>query len=148
MICTNCKDGELEFRSATIRTEIGQLKVDDGSAMVHVCRKCGHQDLTSEEWAHFELRAAAFVLNADLRKVTGEVLRDVRKALGLRQKEMAGYLNRDVKTLSDYERNVKDIPQEIKLAAAALVERVCKHGREALDLEKAPSDSGEFRLTG
>ncbi len=148
MICSNCKEAELEFRRDIVRTELGHLTVEDGGMMVHVCPKCGHQDLTSGELATLELRAAAFVMNSDLRKVTGEVLRDVRKVLGLRQKELAVSLNRDATTLSDYERDVKPIPQEIKLAVAALVDRVSKYGREALDLERAPSDSGEFRLTG
>jgi transcriptional regulator with XRE-family HTH domain len=52
--------------------------------------------------------------------MTGPQLRAARQSLGLSQAALAEQLDIHPQTLSDYERDVRDIPRLVELAVAAL----------------------------
>lgn len=146
MKCIECGHEPLERRSIKRITPVGSMKVEDNSTESLVCPNCGHQKPTFDELVGFELRAVRFVPCGDLNKVDGAVLKTARKALGLRQTDLAERIGRNAETLSRYENGREEIPIEIKLAVAALVDRVTWYGPGALALDKPTADGDEFRL--
>ena len=102
-------------------TKVGRYKVRDGGALLPQLPD-GTVDLTLAEGLGYERRAAHVVfLEAD--EVGGAELKFARKALGLRQTELAGLLGVSEFTVSHWEGDHQPIQRTTKLAIAALVEQ-------------------------
>mgnify|MGYP002398578210 FL=1 len=107
-------------KSVNQTVAVGDRKVQDGSAMIDVCSKCGEYELSQKQLEVLERRAVAVVLN-DAQHVGGSVLRFARKALGLKQSELARALDIDEATVSRFENGKSQISRETQLAVAHLL---------------------------
>lgn len=108
-------------------TRVGKTKVTDGTVAIQYCEKCNNLDLTSQQLTGYERRAAAVVLR-DGRNVDGAVLKYARKALGLKQTELASVLQCKPETLSRWETGSSTMPRAEQLALAGLLEQVERTG--------------------
>jgi hypothetical protein len=129
MKCPNCNE-RMTRRGYEHVTRVGGYTVTDGSAMVETCPNCGEVSLSSAELAGYERRAARLILTEG-KRVNGAVLKYARKALGLRQKDLAAVIQRNEQQLSRDE-NADDLPLDLRLAVAELLSRA-ERG-ERLDL--------------
>ena len=119
--CPAC-GGAVRRQISEHREVFGPYTVIDKSQRIATCTKCGETFVSLAEKHRFELRAAQVVLH-DVAKVPGEVIRGVRKALGLKQGELAGLLDVRVETLSRYETDDAEVPRAVQLAVADLCAR-------------------------
>ena len=140
MNCPNC-DNEMQCKAYTHETKVGRRVVTDGSSMAQQCEKCGTIDLDWNTLAGFERRAARIVL-LEAKEVGGPELRFARKALGLRQSDLAAALGCNVQMISRYE-NDNQIEMWLRLAVAALIDRV----ERGESLEGLGNTSGKLRLS-
>ena len=88
-------------------------------------------DLTLAELAGYERRAAKTVL-LDVPEVEGEVLKFARKALGLKQAELAAILDVSAETISRWETSADPFKRQVQLAYAQLLDIAEHHGPEAI----------------
>ena len=121
MQCPNC-DNEMVCKAYTHETNVGRRLVTDGTAMAQQCEQCGTVDLDWNTLAGFERHAARIVL-LEATEVGGPELRFARKALGMRQADLAAALGSNVQQLSRYE-NEDQIEMWLRLAVVALLDRV------------------------
>lgn len=121
MKCPNCKE-RMTRRGYDHVTRIGGYTVTDSSGVVETCPACGEVSLTSVDLAAYERRAARLIL-AEGARVGGAVLRYARAALGLRQRDLARILRRNEQQISRDE-HAEDLPMDLRLAVAELLERV------------------------
>jgi hypothetical protein len=121
MKCANCGQQTL-LRGYKHVTQVGGYTVTDATGMVETCPECGEVSLSSDELAGYERRAARLILSEGAR-VNGEVLKFARKALGLRQRDLAAILRRNEQQISRDEHD-DDLPMDLRLAVAGLLERV------------------------
>jgi DNA-binding transcriptional regulator YiaG len=89
--------------------------------------------------AGYERRAAALVLR-DGKHVNGTVIRYARKALGLRQTELAALLQCTSETLSRWENGAQQMKRAEQLALVALIEGV---ERDGVDIKKQLTNKRE-----
>lgn len=128
MMCPNCNE-RMVPRGYEHVTRIGGVTVKDPTGMVETCPKCGEVSLSSAAVAGYERRAARLILT-ESKHVSGAVLKYARKALGLRQKDLARILRRNEQQISRDE-NAEDLPIDLRLAVAELLERAVRG--ESLD---------------
>jgi DNA-binding transcriptional regulator YiaG len=84
------------------------------------CRECGSVSLSQDELAAYERRTARLVLTT-AHNVGGEALKFARKALGLRQREMADLLETSEQQVSRWEHQ-EEVDRRLRLAVAALLD--------------------------
>ena len=101
------------------------------------CERCGAADLDLDQMAHFERRAAHLVL-VEAKSVGGPELRFARKALGLRQEDLARALECNPQQVSRWEHS-ESIDMRLRLAVAALLE----HVEQGKSLDGLARDEGE-----
>jgi DNA-binding transcriptional regulator YiaG len=123
--CCEC-GGRLDAKHYKMTTKIGDVVVVDATATVLVCQSCGEPNLTLGEVSAYERRAAATVLR-DGTRVDGCVVRFARKALGLRQCDIAALLDKAPETVARWEIGAAKIARAEQLAIIALI-----HGTDAL----------------
>jgi DNA-binding transcriptional regulator YiaG len=119
--------------------DVGGVLVKDGTSLAWQCKSCDLTDLSLEDLAGYERRAAALVLR-DGTRVDGNVVRDARKALDLRQVDLASLLGCEPETLSRWESGARPMPRAEQLALVALLDEVESFGvdiREILDRKKS-----------
>lgn len=110
------------LKSYTRETRVGRRLVRDGSATALQCEHCNAIDLSEEQVAGYERRAARTVL-LESSQVGGAEIRFARKALGLRQTDLAAALGCNAQQLSRYE-NDDSVEMWLRLAIAALLDRI------------------------
>ena len=130
--CPECGEGTLRRRAVTHVETVGGIKVKDGTALVLACDRCGEYDLTGDELAGYQRRAAALVLR-DGRLVNKDVVRYARKALGLRQVDLGELLDKSPENISRWENGEVRIPRAEQVALIAL-----------LDAQEQGTDLGEW----
>ena len=130
---------ENQVRGYTHITKVGRFTVTDGSTIV-LPNEDGEIELTLDQLAGFERRAAKTVL-LDAGQVNGAELKFARKAMGLRQQDLAQLLDCSVGTVSRWENDQEPIGKPIQLAVAQLVELVLRHGDNALQVVLGGSDT-------
>ncbi|HOU91961.1 MAG TPA: helix-turn-helix domain-containing protein [Polyangiaceae bacterium] len=108
-------------------TEVGRYRVTDGGCRGVRRLKDGTPALSAEELARLELRAAITVLH-DVDHVGGAELRFARKAMGLRQVDLAEHLGVTGETVSRWENDAESFTRAAQLAVLALLCEVEKHG--------------------
>jgi DNA-binding XRE family transcriptional regulator len=105
------------------RETFGPFVVLDDSTTAPTCQACGRSFIDLAAKQALELRAAQAVLQQVLH-VPGVVLRGVRKALGLKQSELAELLDVRAETISRYESDEAPLPRAVQLAVADICARV------------------------
>jgi transcriptional regulator with XRE-family HTH domain len=142
----------MELRGYKHVEHVGSVKVTDATAFAWQCRDCEECDLSIEQLAGYERRAAALVLR-DGKHVTGNVIRYARKALGIRQADLAVLLKCEPETVSRWETGARPTPRAEQLALVALLDGVEQTGldvRAALDAaaseRSAPDEPAELNV--
>lgn len=118
MKCPNCNEG-MRARGYKHVTKVGGFTVEDGTGMVPSC-VCGEVLLSAEALAGYERRAARQILTEG-KKVGGDVLKFARKALGLRQKDLAALLRCNEQQVSRWEKD-DELAMDLRLAVAMLLD--------------------------
>ncbi|MEC7521653.1 MAG: type II TA system antitoxin MqsA family protein [Myxococcota bacterium] len=131
--CPLCEAGKLQLRIPEHRITIGGVDVKDRTATALVCDACGEALITAAQRTRYELRAVALILR-DGRKVSPSVLRAARRALGLKQSELAQLLETTDSTISRWENGKEPARRPVQMALAHLASDV---ERGVLDLEAA-----------
>lgn len=137
--CPLCEAGTLKCAAPDHTITIGGVDVTDRTVMTLVCDRCGEALISAAQRLGYERRAAALILS-DGRKVNPEVLRAARKALGLKQTELADLLEMNVSTVSRWESGAIPAQRPVQLALAGLltdVERGVLDLEESLDVARA-----------
>lgn len=125
-------------------TKIGRWTVTDGGAIPARTMRDGTPVLSADQLSTLELRAANTVLR-ELELVSGVELRFVRKALGLRQRELAEHLDVAPETVSRWETGAESFKRPVHLALLALVELRLRTGSLPRPLHQCDSAGGELR---
>lgn len=139
--CIECGSTNLRLQAVKHVEHVGSVRVVDGTGFADVCLDCGAYSLTAEQLAGYERRAAALVLR-EVPAPTGAMVKYARKALGLRQKDLATLLGAAPETLSRWENDERPIPQAEKLALLGLLEgslRSPDYVEHALALASGPA---------
>lgn len=135
-ICPEC-GGPVVIKKYRHVENVGRVKVNDETAIRPFCTQCGNVDLTLNDLAGYERRAAALVLDK-IPRANGAMLRYARKALGITQAELAKLIGHEPETISRWETDKRPIERAEQLALVALLDQVECHGldiRERLQLE-------------
>lgn len=136
MNCPIC-DASMTMKPHLHETRVGRRLVTDGSAVALQCEKCGTVDLAEDQLAGYERRAARIVL-LEASQVGGPEIRFARKALGLRQADLAEALGCNAQQISRYE-NDDAAEMWLRLAIVALLDRV-ERGESLDNLGKETRD--------
>lgn len=122
--CPTCA-GRMTFRPYGHVEKVGRYKVNDGTAFAWQCEneKCGDVELTLDGLAGYQRRAAAIVLR-DAKEVDGAVVRYARRALGMKQADLAEHIGCRPETLSRWETGEAAMPRAEQLAIVAILDAV------------------------
>lgn len=120
--CPEC-GGKLKDAPIAHREKFGPFVVVDDTRRGPACTTCGWSSIDLETKQSYELRAAQVVLH-QVAEIPGEVLRGVRKSLGLKQTELAELLDIRPETISRYESGEQPVPRTVQLAVADICRRV------------------------
>jgi len=101
------------------RTRVGRYRVEDDSQALPVCPN-GHAELSTEDLAGYERRAAVVVLS-EAADIGGAEIRFARKALGLTQASLAALLDVAPETISRWETGSEAMSRVSRLALLAVV---------------------------
>jgi DNA-binding transcriptional regulator YiaG len=145
--CPNC-GGEMRRNTYKRTTQVGRYRVVDGCSVALQCARCGEVDLTMDERSGYERRAAKTVL-FERPAVEGEVIRFARKALGMRQVDLATALEVAPETISRWETNKETVGRTVQLAIAQLLDAVERYGEEILEIivhPDGPNSSDELHV--
>jgi DNA-binding transcriptional regulator YiaG len=123
----------MEWRAHKHTQRVGGVAVHDATAFAWQCKTCGEVDLDLQDLAGYERRASALVLR-DGKHVNGEVFRAARKALDLRQTDLAILLGCTPETISRWETGTMSMPRAEQLALVALLDGV-EQGTMDLDAQ-------------
>jgi DNA-binding transcriptional regulator YiaG len=116
--CPEC-GGNMTQKNPIIAVRVADKRVKDGSMSLPTCDECGYYELSQAELEKMERRAAITVLNG-VDGPSGGVLKFARKALGLRQADLARALGTASETVSRWEANER-IDRTVSLAVAHLL---------------------------
>ncbi|MBN2195737.1 MAG: helix-turn-helix domain-containing protein [Polyangiaceae bacterium] len=108
-------------------TQVGRFRVSDAGVGAPRALKDGSSALSADDLARLELRAAITVLH-DVDRIGGEELRFARKALNLRQVDLAELLDVRGETVSRWETGAEEFPRQAQLAVLALLTEMLQHG--------------------
>jgi DNA-binding transcriptional regulator YiaG len=115
---------------------IGGVKVSDETGLMPQCTRCKNVDLTLDQLAGYERRAAALVLGK-AQQANGTMLRYARKALGVTQAELAKLIGHEPETVSRWENDKRPIERAEQLALVALLDLVESRGLDIRELLNA-----------
>jgi DNA-binding transcriptional regulator YiaG len=87
----------------------------------------GTLGMPSTELGRLELQAAIAVLS-EVESIHGEELRFARKAMGLRQPDLAALLDVATETVSRWETGTEPIRRQTQLAVLLYLEHTARHG--------------------
>jgi DNA-binding transcriptional regulator YiaG len=107
--------------------QVGKIKVSDKTAFARQCAECGEVDLSLKELAGYQRRAAAIVLR-EAPHIKGLHIRYARKALGVRQVDLARIIGCEAETLSRYENDTNPMPRATQLAIVAVLDEAERNG--------------------
>lgn len=119
--CFSCEVGTLSERTLDFAFSFG------GHSLVHrveglVCNACGERMFTLETIETVERESSCIVLTERL--VTGAVVRDARRVLGLSPPELAELLELTDEDVARYEESGGAVPKTLGLALLALCSRL------------------------
>ncbi|MFO0646574.1 MAG: helix-turn-helix domain-containing protein [Polyangiales bacterium] len=128
--CPEC-GARMQLKKHEREGRVGSFKVIDSGCMASVCESCGVVDMTLDDLQRFERRAARIVL-LDRPDAGGDVYKYARKALGLRQVDLARMLGVEPETVSRWENGHVAMPRAEQLALVALLD-VSEHDPDTFD---------------
>jgi transcriptional regulator with XRE-family HTH domain len=102
--CYACGAKRMSKKPYAHMERFATVAVVDETESVYTCAQCGEIELTTAQLTEYERRAAREVLR-DGRYVTGSVVRTARKAMGLKQRELALLLGCSPELISRWENN-------------------------------------------
>ena len=147
MKCPNCEE-KMVVKGYEHMTKIGGFTVTDGTGQALTCERCGEVQLTSKQLAGYERRAALEILTTAQKPVSGEVLKFARKALGLRQKDLAKRLGYSEQQPSRWEAE-PETEMSLRLAIALLLTVAENGDPESVNLiGQTPGNKFEIRRAG
>lgn len=111
----------------THTTKIGRWTVKDGGTVPARVMKDGTKLLSAEQLGKLEIRAAITVL-AEVELVSGAELKFARKALGLKQTDLAEYLGVGPETVSRWETDAETFKRPVQLAVLRMLEEFQRTG--------------------
>jgi putative zinc finger/helix-turn-helix YgiT family protein len=120
--CPTC-GGWMTERTYGHIEKVGRHPVKVPGAILPVCGKCGEVEMTLDELAGYQQRAAAIVLR-EAKPIDGAVIRYARKALGLKQTKLAELLAVRNETISRWEKDREEMPRTAQLALVAILDGV------------------------
>ncbi|HET9930839.1 MAG TPA: helix-turn-helix domain-containing protein [Polyangiaceae bacterium] len=135
MKCHECNGEKFERRVVELSTQVGDQVVVDRSVRLPVCMHCDAFVVPSSVLEMVELRAA-LVAFLDAPRVTGEMLRFARKALGSTQTELAARLSVSMESVSRWEREERPMEPWVPLAVLGLVRERLMPAPENVELKK------------
>ncbi len=140
--CPEC-GATMAMKSLEHEERVGGFRVLDRACMALTCEACGAADLSLRDLQLRELRAARIVL-LDRADAGGEVYKYARKALGLRQIDLASLLRVEPETISRWENGRVAMPRAEQLAMVALID-VAEHDPEVFTrmVRGEPAGSGK-----
>jgi putative zinc finger/helix-turn-helix YgiT family protein len=118
MKCERCKTGKLEKTVARATVEVAR-HVFTAKVPALKCRECGEVYFDGRSLERFELRAAVELARAG--EATGEVMRFMRKAVGLKAQELAELLAVTPETVSRWETGKQPVEHRAMAVVGALV---------------------------
>ena len=136
MRCHQCKSESFVRRPVELVTDVGEVTVVDRTLGRPVCTQCGAYTIPADEGEAFEIRAAAKVL-WHTERISGEMLRFARRALGMTQAELGQELGVTLETVSRWEREERAMEPWVRLAIFALVLKRTFAELEGLELKRA-----------
>lgn len=122
---------------------VGRYNVTSGYTPVDIGN--GEQGIWAEELGRLELQAAVAVLTR-VAPIEGDELKFSRKAMGLRQVDLAGLLDVTVETISRWETGAESIRRQTQLAVLQLLERTAKSGSPKLESLEAQNDASGVKI--
>lgn len=134
--CLECGE-PLTVRAHKERTRVGRYTVEDDSTHAPVCPN-GHAEVSLEELAGFERRAAVVVLS-EAAGIGGAEIRFARKAMGLTGVRLARLLEVQPETVSRWENDKDKILRVSRLALLAIVKDLPALER----IEREPAKASE-----
>ncbi len=117
--CPECGKA-MAFRGYEHKEKVARFTVKDATAFAWQC-PCGEVELTLDQLAGYQRRAAAIVLR-EAKEVDGAVMKYARKALGLKQTELAEAIGCAGETVSRYETGDLPVNTQVRLAVVALLD--------------------------
>jgi DNA-binding transcriptional regulator YiaG len=122
--CGTC-GGRMVPRGYEHMEKVGKYKVKDVTSFAMRCteEKCGEVELTLSQLAGYQRRAAAVVLR-EAPEVDGSVVKYARRALGMKQADLADHIGCAAETLSRWETGSLKIPRAEQLAIVAVLDGV------------------------
>jgi DNA-binding transcriptional regulator YiaG len=132
--CAECGK-PMAHRGYMHEEKVGKNSVTDATAFAWQCPGCGEVDMTLDELAGYQRRAAAIVLR-EAKDIEGAV-KYARKAIGMKQSELAERLGVATETLSRYETGAAEVPPGVRLAIVAVLEGVENAGGLEAYLEQS-----------
>lgn len=125
--CRNCGDGELQDGTETLSLELPRSEVTASAAVPALrCPSCGDVQIDRELAQRFELAVCCELADAGVG--SGEALRHMRKALGLRAAELARLLDVTPETISHWETG-KAPPNRAAFVAVCAMIQDARDGR-------------------
>jgi ribosome-binding protein aMBF1 (putative translation factor) len=119
--CRECGKA-MAWRGYQHKEKVGYHTVTDATTCSWQC-PCGEIELTIDALAGYQRRAAAVALR-EVKEVDGAVMKYARKALGLKQTELAAAIDCAGETVSRYETGDLPVPKQVRLAVVALLDGV------------------------
>lgn len=117
--CIEC-GGALNMCKFQSETRVGNIMVLDDTRQAPTCVKCDEPQLTLDDIEGYELRAAALILHNGTH-VNGDVIRYARRALGLRQTELADMFQCTIETVSRWETGAAQMSRANQLALVSMI---------------------------
>lgn len=108
----------------TVNTKVGRYTVVDPTRGVHVDSE-GNELMSLKEALGYERRAACVVFS-DAAKIGPAEMRFARKALALKQTDLARFLGVNACTVSDWESSKSRITKQTQLAVLALLQQAAR----------------------
>jgi putative zinc finger/helix-turn-helix YgiT family protein len=116
--CERCKTGKMEKTKAPDTVGVGK-HVFSATVPAFKCRECGEVYFHGPSLERFELRAAVELARAG--EASGEVMRFMRKATGMRAAELAELLAVTPETISRWETGKQTIERRAMAVLGSLV---------------------------
>jgi len=112
--------GKTRIKFYVHTTVVGKNQVEDGTMALHTCERCDAPVITGGIWQRYEQNAAEVLLTNPKAIFDGEVIKFVRKVIGLRQVDLAKRLGCRAEQISRYEAS-KRPEQWLRMAMLGLL---------------------------
>lgn len=116
--CPSCKQSDLTEDMGREELQIGG-HVFEAEFEVRRCAFCGEVVIKLDDWGRFEREIAGWLAKAGV--LSGEVFRFMRKAVGLRAKELAELLDVTPETISRWEKEHRQPDRKAMMVLGDLV---------------------------